>query len=108
MSDHDSPIKRKFISYLKKRFPNVKDKDLPFLLNDIQRFVKVVQKIYTEPQASISIQEKKIGKKTVKTKIYSTDMAEVKKVFDKTKSKQDILETMRKFHESVSKDKYGR
>ncbi|MBU1117557.1 hypothetical protein KKD37_01180 [Patescibacteria group bacterium] len=98
--NNQSPAQNKFISHLLKRDPKLGEKDIPPLVNSFKRFVKVVQKIYTEPQAQIIIKNKK--------RIITTDIKEFKKVFDKDNPKQDLLDTFRKFHKSVTKDKYGR
>ena len=104
MVDKDSPIKRKFAFYLKKRFPNLKDKDLPYILSDIQRFVKVVQKIYTEPQAQVSYKDIVVNGKKVKQRIFTTDLKEVMKVTEKEKQVHPLLTTLSKFTKEVSKN----
>ncbi len=83
-----------------KRDPSLKEKDTPSLLNDFKRFVTVVQKIYTEPQAQITI---KNGKR-----IINTDLEEFRKVIAKGKGPQSFSETFGKLNRAVTKDKYGR
>lgn len=106
--DNSSKAQKKFATHLMKRDPKLSEKDIPPLLNSFKRFVKVVQKIYTEPQAQITIKDFKVKGKVVRKRIISTDLEEFKKVFDKDKPRQDLIETFRKFHKSVTKDKYGR
>lgn len=104
----NSPAQKKLINHLLKRDPKLTEKELSSLLSSIKRFVKVVQKIYTEPQAQITIKDFKENGKVVRKRIINTDLEEFKKVFDRNKQKQDLAETFRKFHKSVTKDKYGR
>jgi len=106
--DNSSKAQKKFATHLMKRDPKLSEKDIPPLLNSFKRFVKVVQKIYTEPQAQIIIKDFKENGKIVRKRIINTDLEEFKKVFDKGKPRQDLIETFRKFHKSVTKDKYGR
>jgi hypothetical protein len=83
-----------------KRDPSLKEKDTPFLLNDFKRFVTVVQKIYTEPQAQITIKNDK--------RIINTDLEELRKVITKGKGPQSFKTIFNKFNKAVTKDKYGR
>ena len=103
-----SKAQQKFVAFLKKKDPNLTDKDVYSLLDGFKRFVKVVHKIYTEPQAQFTIKERKIGGKTIKNKVITADFAELKKVFDKAKKKHNIVEVFQKFEKAVTKDKYGR
>ena len=98
--DKQTPTQKKFVAHLIKRDPSLKDKDIPSLLNNFKRFVTVVKKIYTEPQAQITI---KNGKR-----IISTDLEELRKVITKGKGPQSFSETFGKFNKAVTKDKYGR
>ncbi len=54
-----SKAQQKFVAFLKKKDPNLTDKDVYSLLDGFKRFVKVVHKIYTEPQAQFTIKERK-------------------------------------------------
>jgi len=105
MINQVSSVKKRLISYLKKRQPEIKDKDLPYLLNDIQRFVKVVQKIYIEPQAQISFKDISMGNEKIKHRIINTDFIEFLKVADKNKQKQPLKELFKKFNKAVTKKK---
>lgn len=108
----------KFVTFLKKRDPKLSDKDINELLSGFKRFVKVVHKIYTEPQAQFHIEDKYkkykvkggeiVVEKAEKVKIISADYEELKKVFDKSKKKQNLIEVLRQFTKEVTKDKYGR
>jgi len=106
--DNPTTAQKKFVSYLKKRDPSVTDKDIPHLLSSFKRFVKVVQKIYTEPQAQVTIKDFKENGKNVRKKVFTTDIKELKKVFDKKEGPHDLLEVMRKLDKSLNKDKYDR
>lgn len=103
-----SSAKTKFIKYLKKRDPKLSDKQVPHLLNNFQRFVRVVQKIYTEPQAQITIKEFKEEGKIVRKRVITTDLEEFRKVIIKGKGPQSFSKTFGKLNKAVTKDKYGR
>lgn len=77
---NETTAKKKLISHLKKHHPNVADSDVPFLLNDIKRFVSVIHKIYTEPQARISLKEVNENGKKVKKRFIDTNIEELLKV----------------------------
>lgn len=90
---------KKLISFLKKRHPSLSEKELVETLTGLKRFVNVVRKIYTEPQAQIKIIDKK--------KIVSTDLEEFKKVLGRNKS-MPLEEAFKSLNSAVEKDKYGR
>jgi hypothetical protein len=100
---NDTPAKKKLITYLKQQHPNVEDNDIPPLLSDIKRFVTVVQKIYTEPQAQIKFKEKKVNGKIVKYKVVETDIEEFGKVRGKNETKIPIIEAIHRFNKAVNK-----
>ncbi len=104
----DTPARKKFVAHLLKQDPKLSEKETSFLLNSFKRFVKVVQRLYTEPQAQIIIKDQKVGDKIVRQRIITSDFEELQKVFDKSKPVQDLAESMRKLHKSITKDKYGR
>lgn len=82
--ENDSPAKKRLKKYLLKRNPNLSEKELSSLLHDIRRFVSVVQKIYSEPQAHIYFKETKVNGQKIKNKIIETDIEEVGKLVKKT------------------------
>ncbi|QQG44417.1 MAG: hypothetical protein HYW86_00675 [Candidatus Roizmanbacteria bacterium] len=98
--ENTSKAQKNFISHLLKRDPKLGDKDIPPLLSSFKRFVKVVQRIYTEPQAQITIKNKQ--------RIITTDLEEFRKVITKGKGPQSFSETFDKLNKAVTKDKYGR
>ena len=98
-----TPAQKKLTTYLKKQYPDLKEKNIPEVLSGIKRFVNVVRKIYTEPQAQISIKELKINGVKQKKRIITTAIKEVVKVIDKTENKHDLKETLDKFHKKVIK-----
>ena len=106
--NNQSPAQKKFISFLLKRDPSLKEKDIPTVLNGFKRFVKVVQRIYTEPQAQITIKDFKENGKLVRKRIISTDLEEFRKVITKGKGPQSFSKTFDKLNKAVTKDKYGR
>lgn len=101
--DGDSPAQKKLFTYLLKRNPNLSQKEIPSVLNSIKRFVNLARKIYTEPQAQVTYEDRKIGTKIQKTRIFNTDIKELSKVMD-TKA-EPIEEVFRKFHKSVTRRK---
>lgn len=106
--NNQSPAQKKFISKLVKRDPSLNEKDIPSVLSSFKRLVKVVQKIYTEPQAQITIKDFKENGKVVRKRIISTDLEEFRKVITKGKGPQSFSETFDKLNKAVTKDKYGR
>jgi hypothetical protein len=106
--DKQTSAQKKFISHLMKRDPKLSEKDIPPLLNSFKRFVKVVQKLYTEPQAQITIKDFKENGKVIRKRIISTDLEEFRKVITKGKGPQSFSETFGKFNKAITKDKYGR
>ena len=99
-----TPAQKKLISYLKKRDPNLSDKEIPSLLNSFKRFVNLAIKIYTEPQARVTYKDRKKGEKIKKDRIFNTDMGELSKVMDK--KLEPIEKVFQKFNKSVTKGKY--
>lgn len=105
---NDTPAKKQIITYLKRRCPEIEDKSIPSLLNDIRRFVTVVQKIYTEPQAQIRYKEKKVRGKIEKYRVFDTDYEELLKVRGKNEKTIPLTEAVKRLQKSVIKDNYGR
>lgn len=100
-----TPTKTKLVAYLKKKYPNIKDEELPLLLKDIQRFVVIVQKIYNEPQAKISIKEVEENGKKVKKRFIDTNIEELLKIKRNT-NEPITVKTIRELTEKVLKVKY--
>lgn len=89
---------------MKKRDPNLTEKELSTLLNGIRRFVVVVQKIYTQPQAQTKYKEVVENGIKTKNRIIETDKEELSKV---TRGRgKPIIETFREFNERITGDKY--
>ena len=106
MSD-DTPAKKKLITHLKERHPEVADKDSPHLLKDIRRFVAVVHKIYTEPQYQRRVKEKKVKGKVVKYTVVDTDLEEFVKIKGKSETPIPLSEAIKRFNSVVKKNKHG-
>ena len=106
--DNTSKAQNKFATHLMKRDPKLDEKDIPPLLSSFRRFVKVVQRIYTEPQAQITIKDFKENGKIVRKRIISTDLEEFRKVITKGKGPQSFSKSFDKLNKAVTKDKYGR
>lgn len=103
MTNDSTPATTKLKAYLKKQHPEVEDKDIPHLLSDIRRFVTVVQKIYTEPQAQIKYKEKKVNGKIVKYRVVETDIEEFGKVRGKSEKKIPLIEAIHRFNKTINK-----
>lgn len=105
-----STAKKKLVTFIKKNHPEVKDEKLPLLLKDIRRFVTVVQKIYTEPQAKIYFKDIKEGERKVKKRFIDTNIEELLKI--KRAPREPItVKTIRELTQKVTKTKvkeYGR
>jgi hypothetical protein len=95
-----SKAKKRIITFLKKRHPELKDEELPLLLKDIRRFVTVIQKIYNEPQAKVSIKEVKENGQKVKKRIVNTNIQELAKLVKGT-GRPITGETFRELTEKV-------
>lgn len=78
-----SSTKKKLISKIQKQYPNLNGKELSNVLSNIKRFVVLVQRLKTEPQAQIIYKETEINGKTVKQRMIQTDIEELVKVADK-------------------------
>lgn len=100
----DSPAQRKLISYLRKRDPKLKEKELLKVLNNIKRFVNLARKIYTEPQAKVVYKDRKVGEKIVKDRIFNTTQEELEKT--REKPSETFVELVRKTHKKMTKGKY--
>lgn len=100
----DTPAKKKLINHLLKRNPNLTEKELNSLVISIKRFVRVVQKIYTEPQAQVTIRDRNVNGKIVKDQIYNTTLEELEKV--REKPSETFIELIRKTHKKVTRKKY--
>lgn len=103
--DGITPAKKKLISYIKTYHTEVKDSDLPLLLNNIQRFVSVIHKIYTEPQAKISFKEVKENGIKVKKRFVETNIEELMKV-KRDAGEPITTKTIRELTEKVLGVKY--
>lgn len=105
--NNDTSAKKKLVAYLKKQHPDVEDNDIPLLLNSVKRFVSVIHKIYTEPQAKISIKEVTEDGKRVKKRFIDTNIEELLKV--KRNTDEPITgKTFRELTEQVTGVKYKR
>jgi len=97
--------RKKLMSFLGKKDQNLSEKELSSLLHNIVRFVKVVQKIYIEPQARIHLEEVEENGEIVKRKIINTNIEELMKI--KRGDGQPItIETFRELTGKLLKKKY--
>ena len=97
----DTEAKTKLIKHLKKRNPQLSEQDLSLVLESFRRFVLVMQKIYSEPQAQVIY--KQIKKKDYR--IINTDLEELSKVLDHKKNSEPIRDVFEKLRKAVTKDK---
>lgn len=100
----DTPAQKKIISFLKKRDPNLQEKELVQMLDSIKRFVKLTQRIYTEPQAQVTIRDRIENGKIIKDQIFNTSPEELEKV--RENPSETMLELIRKTHKKVTRKKY--
>lgn len=100
----NTPAQRKIISFLKKRNPNLQEKELIQLLDSIKRFVKLTQRIYTEPQAQVTIRDRNENGKIIKDQIFNTTPEELEKV--RENPSETMIDLIRKTHKKVTKKKY--
>ena len=98
-----TPAQKKLITHLLKRDSSLNEKTIIPVLNSIKRFVTLVQRIYTQPQAQISYKVRKVGNKTEKIRLIKTDYTELMKVVDKQSS---LMEAFSKFNKAVTKSKH--
>lgn len=97
----DTPAKKRLISYLLKRDPTLTEIDITSQLIGINRFVKIVQKIYTEPQATISFKEFEVDGKKVKKRLIETTLEELSKL-NRGTDKPITIETLRELTQKVT------
>lgn len=103
--EDNSPAQKKLINHLLKRDPKLTEKELSSLLSSIKRFVTVVQKIYTEPQAKIYLKDVVENGKKVKKRFVETNIEELLKV--KRDAGEPVTEkTFRELTEKVLGVKY--
>jgi hypothetical protein len=100
----DTTAKNKLVSYIKKRHPNIDNQDIPRLLNDVRRFVTVVQKIYIEPQAKILIKEVNKNGKKEKTRFINTNIEELKKI-KRPPGEPITVNTIREMYQKITGNK---
>lgn len=101
-----SPAQKKLLTYLveKRKMKIDKDEVIP-ILDSIRRFVMVVHKIYTEPQATIFYKEFKEDGKKIKKRVITTTLEEIDKV--KTDPNEPItIKTIRDTYQQITKSKY--
>ncbi|MFA6518242.1 MAG: hypothetical protein WCV93_01160 [Candidatus Shapirobacteria bacterium] len=107
--DNNTPAQKRFVSYLRKRDPGLSETDIAKLLGDMKRFVKVIKKVYTEPQARIYYRERLVGEKIHKDRVVETDLQEVMKLVDRSVNKpKDLLLLGRKLYKAVNDDIHKR
>jgi hypothetical protein len=92
----DSLAKKKLVAKIQKQLPHIGNKELRDTLQGIKRFVSLVQKIRTEPQAQIIYSEKKIAGRIVRTRETNIDYQEFIKVKGSNEKSISITEAMRR------------
>lgn len=104
-SASNSPIKKKLISKIRNHYPNLNEKEVSNILSNIKKFVVLVQRIQTEPQAQILYKEKKTDGQSVKNRIIQTDVEELVKAAGKPGHLKPAFEKLRGF---FPERRYGR
>lgn len=102
----NTPTKKRLLGKIDRYCPGLNEKEKADLLIDIKKFVKVVQKMRTEPQFQISYREFEIKGEKVQYRISETDLEEFAKVLDKPQN--DIIKALDKLTEFVPKKRYGK
>lgn len=82
--------------------PDLDDKGIDGVISDMSRFVKVIQKIYTEPQYTVSYPPVKKG--MVVHRVFNTDMNEFMKAVDKNDGPNALQNAFRNFHKIAIKN----
>lgn len=100
-----SSTKKKLISKIHKHYPNLDDKEMSTVLSNIKKFVVLIQRIKTEPQAQIIYKEKQINGRTIKDRIIQTDIEELAKVAGNPGHLKPALEKLKGY---FPERKYGR
>jgi hypothetical protein len=100
-----STSQQKLINYFYKKDPKLTEKDITALLSDTKRFVNLVKKMRTEPQARVVYKDRKVDGKIIKDKIFNTDLEELQKVLEPNEILS--MKSFRKLHESLAKKKNG-
>lgn len=83
-STSSSPTKKQLIAKILKQYPDLTEKEMFNMLRSIKRFVDLVRKLRTEPQAQIIYKEKKIAGQIVIDRIIQTDIEELAKAAGKS------------------------
>jgi len=96
-------VTKKLLNIIKKKYPGASDDEIPKILSELKRFVRVTHKIATEPQAQIYYKEKKVKGKMQKHKITETGIGEFKKVMRGNK-KMPLGKAFGKFSKIVNKN----
>ena len=106
---NQTPAQKKFATYLRKRDPTLSETDIAKLLGDMKRFVRVIKKVYIEPQARIYYKERLVNKKIHKDRVVETDLQEVMKLVDRSVNEpKDLLLLGRKLYKAVNDDIHKR
>lgn len=93
---------KQLLKLIKKRLPDISEREQSDVLSDLKKFVLVTHRIVTEPQAQIKYKTKKIKGKPVKHKIITTDLEEFKKIMDKPK--MPLKKAFKKFSKTLEKN----
>lgn len=101
----NSPTNKRLVSTIRKHYPNLNEKEMSSVLTSIKKFVVLVQRLRTEPQAQIIYKERKTGGKIHKQRVIKTEHEEIIKVMDKPH--QSISEVMEAFSKRFP-EKHGR
>lgn len=102
----NTPTKKRLLGKIDRYCPGLNEKETADLLIGIKKFVKVVQRMRTEPQFLITYKDIEENGKIEKYRIIETDLEELAKVLDRPQD--SILLAMRKLSKFVPKAKYGK
>lgn len=94
--------RQRLISHLKKRDPKLTDDDASQVVSSLKRFVILVQKLYTQPQAELLYKDRKVDGKKIRVLTINTNIDELAKV---TNGPTPIQVAMNKLMKAVTKGK---
>jgi hypothetical protein len=101
MTTDDTRAKSKLITYLKKQYPELEDKDIPQVLDGIRRFATVINKIFSEPQARISLHMVTENGEKIKKRMLDTDLEELIKI-KRAPDEPITVDTFRQLHKKLT------
>lgn len=100
-----SPTKKRLMEFIGKRYPLTNDGERAEIANDMVRFVKVIQRVYTEPQPKVTMSYRETDSGKEKDTHISTTMDEFEKLWVKPdgSGNMELGAAMRRLHEIATR-----